>query len=212
MNYPPSTFAGRLIVGVGLIGWVFLLAGCGRPSVDVTPGATEPVDTEAPPTNLKTTVFQGISLPVADQGPCDSTGAVVSGFDRNPVGASLAAINATVRMSIAPDGEWTLIGQQMLAPGLGRDQWATARSQISITKPITANAPRIAGYHVVAYTPDRAEVAIFTIQSDRSLTRNAATVIWRVGDWKLLLPNQSRSSPVETVTALPANIVPLQLP
>ncbi|MEU6585886.1 hypothetical protein [Nocardia sp. NPDC046763] len=212
MRYSPSTVIGKLTLSAGLLGSTILLAGCSHHSTDPAPGTATTANIDAQPSNLKATVFQGISLPVADQGPRDNSGAVVSGFDRSPVGAALAAINATVRISVATDSEWALIGQRMLAAGPGRDAWAIARSQISITDPITASAPRIAGYRVVIYAADRAEIAIFTIQSDQSLTRNAAIVIWQDGDWKLLLPGHLQSSPVQTVTALPSNLIPLPLP
>ncbi|MEV6096187.1 hypothetical protein [Nocardia sp. NPDC051981] len=212
MRYSPSTVMGKLTLSAGLLGSTILLAGCSHHSTDPTPGTATTANIDSRPSNLKKIAFQGISLPVADQGPRDTSGAVVSGFDRNPVGASLAAINATVRISVATDSEWALIGQRMLASGPGRDAWAIARSQISITDPITASALRIAGYRVVNYAPDRAEIAIFTIQSDQSLTRNTATVIWQDGDWKLLLPGHPQSSLVQTVTALPSNLIPLPLP
>ncbi|MFE3795777.1 hypothetical protein KHQ06_24455 [Nocardia tengchongensis] len=203
---------GTLTLSAGLLGSSILLAGCSHHSTDPVPGTATTANIDAPPSNLKANVFQGISLPGADQGPRNNSGAVVSGFDRSPVGAALAAINTTVRISVATDSEWAPIGQRMLASGPGRDAWAIARSQISITDPITANAPRIAGYRVATYTADRAEIAIFTIQSDQSLTRNAAIVIWQLGDWKLLLPSQLQTSPVQTVTALPSNLIPLPLP
>lgn len=212
MNHPRSTLTFRAALWAGLFGWCILLAGCSQPTTtSVVQSPSEIADLESRPTNLKTTLFQGISLPVADQGPHSASGAVASGFDRNPIGASLAAVQATVRMSVATDTQWVLVGQQMLAPGLGRDAWATARSQISVTDPIAINAPKIADYRVVNYTPDRADVAIYTVQSDGSITRNSATVIWQAGDWKLLLPTQPQSSPVATVTDLPTNLIPLSL-
>ncbi|MGW5110589.1 hypothetical protein [Nocardia sp. NPDC004123] len=212
MNHPPSTLTFRATLWAGLVGWGILLAGCGQhPSNAVVHNPPEIIDLEARPTNLKAMLFQGISLPVADQGPHIASDAAASGFDRNPIGASLAAIQATVRISVATDSQWVIVGQRMLAPGLGRDAWATARSQISITDPIAVNAPKIAGYRVVNYTPDRADVVIYTVQSDGSITRNSATVVWQAGDWKLLLPAQPQASPVAAVTDLPTNLVPLSL-
>ncbi|MFE3228577.1 hypothetical protein [Nocardia sp. NPDC059228] len=212
MNHPPSTLTSRATLWAGLLGRCILLAGCSQPTTtSVVQPPSEIVNLESRPTNLKTTLFQGISLPVADQGPHSASGAVASGFDRNPIGASLAAVQTTVRMSVATDSQWVLVGQQMLAPGLGRDAWATARSQISITDPIAVNAPKIAGYRVVNYTPDHAEIAIYTIESDHSITRNTATVVWQIGDWKLLLPTQPQSSPVTTVAELPTNLIALPL-
>ena len=211
MRYQPSTLISTLALSAGLIGSTILLTGCSNHSSVPAQGITPPANINYRPAGLKATVFQGISLPVAEQGPRVYSGAVASGFDQSPVGAALAAINATVRISVAPDSEWALIGQRMLAPGPGRDAWAIARSQISITDPITANVPKIAGYRVVTYDPDRADVAIFTIQSDQSITQNTATVLWQDGDWKLLLPGRPQTSPVHTVTVLPSGLIPLPL-
>lgn len=211
MNHLSRLFL-RAVFGAGVIGWALLCAGCTRHTTNAEPGGTDTPHLDAPPTNVKAILFQGISLPVADQGPHDQAGAVVSGFDRNPIGAALAAIHATVRMSVATDSQWAIIGQQMLAPGAGRDAWAVARAQISITDPIATNPPTIAGYRVVNYTPSDADVDIYTVQPDRSITRNNAHVIWQNSDWKLLLPNQSRSSSVTAVVSLPVDLIRLSLP
>ncbi|MFB7718216.1 hypothetical protein [Nocardia sp. NPDC056100] len=191
--------------------WALLCAGCTQHVTSPGPSATADADLNERPANLKSVLFQGISLPVANQGPRSQDGAVVSGFDRGPIGAALAAIQATVRISVATDSQWAAIGQQMLAPGLGRDAWAVARAQISITAPITGTAPLIGGYRIVHYSSTDAAVDIYTTQSDRSITCNTAQVIWQGNDWKLLLPNQPHSAAVTAVPALPADAIALPL-
>ncbi|WP_084525399.1 hypothetical protein [Nocardia vaccinii] len=167
-------------------------------------------DLHAEPRHPRSTVFQAITLPAADQGPRRDDGTVAAGFDHTPVGAALAAIQASVRMSVAPDTQWPTIGQRMLAPGPGRDAWAVARAQISITAP--ADTPlRLQGYRVHSYTPGRAEIAIYARQPDTSLTCNTETVIWQNSDWKLLLPDQLRTQAVTSVPAVPADMVALTL-
>ncbi|WP_327100327.1 hypothetical protein OIE68_17055 [Nocardia vinacea] len=172
--------------------------GSAQPSATVTVTA---------PTGLRWQSFQGVDLPVADQGPERIEGPVASGFDRSPVGAALAAIHSTVRMSIGTDSQWPTVGQRMLAEGPGRDTWATARAQISITAPITSGAPKVAGYVIAHYTLDATDVDIYTIHPDNSITRNNAHVLWQGGDWRLHLPGNATLPLVTTAAVLPADIV-----
>ncbi|MFF3224078.1 hypothetical protein ACFYV7_14900 [Nocardia suismassiliense] len=165
--------------------------------------------TSAVPTALRWQPFQGVNLPVAAQGPRRIDGAVATGFDRNPVGAALAAIHATVRMSIASDSQWPAVGAHMLAPGPDRDHWATMRTQISITAPITDGAPKLLGYTVSGYSDDDAGIDIYSIHPDNSLTRNSTRVIWQADDWRLRPPDDRTTSPVSAVDLPPADMVAL---
>ncbi|MBF6245802.1 hypothetical protein IU471_19760 [Nocardia elegans] len=193
---------------IGLLG-IATFTGCTTPGDHTTPPATSslPADIHAAPTNVTTTLYQGISLPVSDQGPHTLTGAVAAGFAHSPVGAALAAIHALVRISVAPDDQWATVGQQMLAPGAGRDAWAVARAQMSITTPVTGPPPKILGYRITGYTPARADTAIYTQQPDTSLTCNTATAIWADGDWKLLLPDGNHPALVTAPNALPTDTI-----
>ncbi|MBY8862040.1 hypothetical protein K7711_36575 [Nocardia sp. CA2R105] len=189
------------------------ITGCTGPTQPQQPPhiTTTQVDPQAGPSHLGSTVFQGITLPVADQGPRSDDGTLATGFDHSAVGAALAAIHATVRMSVATDDQFAAVGQHMLAPGPGRDAWALARAQISITGP-AAIAPELAGYCVRTYTPERATIAIYTREPDASLTCNTAIVMWQNGDWKLLLPATPSAPTVIAVPAPPADMIALALP
>lgn len=182
-------------------------------------GNTDPADSTdhgisttvltAAPTALRWTTFQGVELPLGSEGPHQIDGAVATGFDRRPAGAALAAIHATVRMSIATDNQWPLVGQRMLAAGPGRDAWATARAQISITAPITSGPPKVLGYIVSHYSPDAANVEVYSLYPDNSVTANHTQVIWHGEDWRLQLPSNPTSSPVTALTEPPAEMVAL---
>ncbi|WP_308165647.1 hypothetical protein [Nocardia noduli] len=167
------------------------------------------VDTTAPPTGLRWQSFQGVDLPVTDQGPRRVEGAVATGYEHSPAGAAVAATQATVRASIATDTQWPGIGARMLAPGAGRDDWATARAQISITAPIAEGAPRLLGYVVSRYSDEAAEVEIYSLHPDNSVTRNHAAVLWQYSDWRLTLPDpaSSASPPVTAVAVPPPDLV-----
>ncbi|WP_084510470.1 hypothetical protein [Nocardia lijiangensis] len=159
------------------------------------------------PTGLHWQSFQGLELPVTDQGPQHADGAVVRGFERSPAGAALAAVHASVRMSIALDSAWAAVGQQMLAPGPGRDAWATARAQISITAPITEGAPKLLGYRVTRYTPDASDIEVYSLHPDNSATCHDTQVLWQREDWRLHLPENPTTSPITAVTSPPTDMV-----
>ncbi len=169
-------------------------------------------DIHAAPTGLRWRPFQGVDLPVTDQGPHHSDGLVVAGFDRSPAGAAVAAAQASVRVSIATDSQWPQIGARMLAPGAGRDAWAVARAQISITAPITSGAPRPLGYVITHYTPEASDVDLYSRHPDNSVTRHHTTVLWQYDDWRLALPALTPTArPVVTaVENLPPELIAFQ--
>lgn len=199
------------VAAVMLAALLTVATGCASADTDRT--TTSPTSA-APlaPSGVSWRSWQGIELPVAVQGPRLIDGAVASDFDRSPAGAALAAIHATVRMSLAPDGQWPQVGQRMLAPGPGRDKWATARAQVSITGPASDSAPHILGYILTAYTLTEARVEIYSAYADDSVTRNTATVIWAVDGWRLLLPDPVTESPVTAVDSAPTDMIPLIRP
>ncbi len=183
-------------------------AGCGT-STHHEPAPAR-ADAHAGPTHLHWVSFQGVQVPVGDQGPKHVDEPIATGYDSSPAGAALAAIESTIRMSIADDTQWTQVGQQLLAAGTGRDRWATARVQVSITSPVPAGAaPRVVGYAVTDYSATRADVAVYTRQTDGSLTRNATTVVRHEDTWLLDLPANPDSPPVAAVTHTPADMVHL---
>jgi hypothetical protein len=198
-------------IGVAVLAFTGPLAvtvlACG--SENTPPTQPTSTATTADPTGLRWQPFQGVDLPVAEQGPRRTEGPVASGFDRSPAGAALAAIHSTVRMSIATDSQWPVVGQRMLAPGPGRDGWATARAQISITTPITIGAPKFLGYVIARYTLDATDVDIYTIHPDNSVTRNSTHVLWQGNDWRLRLPDNPTVAPVAAVVVPPVDMVAL---
>ncbi|MFI6217031.1 hypothetical protein ACIBCD_33955 [Nocardia brasiliensis] len=162
-----------------------------------------------PPTVLRWVPFHGVDLPVTDQGPASLDGAVARGFDHGPAGAALAAIHSTVRMSLATDNQWARVGQHMLAPGPGRDHWATLRVQISITSAPARDIPELLGYRITHYTPAAADVEIYSLFPDNSLTCNRTQMIWHDEDWRLLLPEDSHINPVSSIDRPPTEMVAL---
>ncbi|MFD4351562.1 hypothetical protein ACFWPX_03335 [Nocardia sp. NPDC058518] len=198
----------RGAIALVMLAGLLATTGCGTTDPDqTTTSTTSPASLV--PSGLSWRSWQGIELPVAQQGPRLIEGAVASDWDRSPAGAALAAIHTTVRMSVAPDGQWALVGQRMLASGPGRDKWATARAQISITSPAAETVPTILGYLIATYTDTEARIDIYATYPDHSITRNTATVVWTADGWRLLLPDPVIESPVTAVDSVPASIVRL---
>ncbi|WP_040815771.1 hypothetical protein [Nocardia concava] len=170
-------------------------------------------DAPAQPTGIRWTDYQGVAIPLTDQGPRTYTPSVAAGFDPSPVGAAVAAIVHTIRMSLAADGAWAQIAAAELAPGPGKDDWATARVLFSITRPAEpSSAPRILGYDVDQYTPGkRAEVTVFTAYPDASLAATRTVVVWMGEDWRLQLPDpHSTQRLVQTISRIPDSAVRLE--
>ncbi|MGW4368085.1 hypothetical protein ACWEKT_20820 [Nocardia takedensis] len=185
------------------------LLACGADTRESSRPPAPASDIRVPPTGLRWEPFQGIDLPVTDQGPHRFHGAVAAGYDRSPAGAAVAATQATVRASVATDPQWPQIGAHMIAPGPGRDEWALARAQISITAPVTEDAPRLLGYLVTRYSAEAADIEIYSLHPDHSLTRNHAAVHWQYDDWRLALPDPTVTAPppVAVVTGPPPDLV-----
>ncbi|MEV0768511.1 hypothetical protein [Nocardia salmonicida] len=200
----------RNTVALIMLAGILTVAGCADTDSDHVTTAPMPA-VPLIPSGLSWRTWQGIDLPVAAQGPRLVDGALATDFDHTPVGAALAAIHATVRMSVAPDGQWASVGQRMLAPGPGRDRWATARAQISITSPAGPDTvPTILGYVVATYSDTEARVDTYSTYPDHSITRNTATVIWATDGWRLLLPESVAESPVTAADSAPAAMIALK--
>ncbi|MFD5179435.1 hypothetical protein ACFWM1_26750 [Nocardia sp. NPDC058379] len=205
---PPQPDSHGAVAVMMLAALLSVATGCTGTDTDRTATATTS-SVPLVPSGVSWRSWQGIELPVAEQGPRLIEGAVASDFDRTPAGAALAAIHATVRMSLAPDGQWPQVGQRMLAPGPGRDKWATARAQISITGPASDSRPTLLGYTLAAYTLTEARVDIYCSYADHSMTRSTARVVWVVDGWRLHLADPVTESPVTAVDSAPADLIPL---
>lgn len=159
------------------------------------------------------TSFAGVKVPAADEGPRNNRyQSVPTGYARTGAGAALAAISATIRMSVADDNTWPRVVGTLVAPSEARDQWSVNRVQISITQPVPKDkAPRVIGYTVESFTPDKATIGIVDRQSDDSLTKTTTTVKWVVsGDWLLELPPvDNTTNRVQALDAPPASMIHL---
>ncbi|OZC62817.1 hypothetical protein CH267_00210 [Rhodococcus sp. 06-621-2] len=209
------TRAARWLAAAAIAGLV--VGGCGsaenEPTVDSPQGAVTAPDLTSPPSNVRWQDYQGIALPVADQGPDNNSGAgPVSGFAHTPQGAVLAAVQQSVRVSVAPDHQWPAVLGAAAAPGESRDSFAINRQLLSIiAPPVAEERPAITGYTITDYTDNGARVTIFTTFPDDSIAASDTDVIWSGDDWRLLLPDAADTSVrVRSVTDIPSGVITLE--
>ncbi|MBB5915754.1 hypothetical protein BJY24_004666 [Nocardia transvalensis] len=188
---------------------VLAAAGCGGDDG----GASRP-DPARPPSGVRWQPYQGVALPVTDQGPRNDSDGAATGFDHTPSGAAVAAITHSVRLSVATDNQWSAVVAREVVPGPARDDWSVNRVQLSITGPAAQQyAPRVLGYRVTDYTQDRSTVDVYTEYSDGSRAVNHTTVEWFAEDWRLRLPDPDAAArPVESIDQTPTDIVTLEAP
>ncbi|WP_232236230.1 hypothetical protein [Nocardia sp. BMG51109] len=188
---------------------VLAAAGCGG-----SDGDESRPDPARPPSGVRWQPYQGVPLPVTDQGPKNDSEGAATGFDHDPPGAAVAAITHSVRLSVATDGQWSTVVARELVPGPARDEWSVNRVQLSITGPAAEQyAPRVLGYRVTEYTQDRSSVDVYTEYSDGSRAVNHTTVEWFAEDWRLRLPDPDAiTRPVDAIDQLPADVVTLEAP
>lgn len=189
------------------------VVGCGSDDTAPAGPSSSAVPVNAAPTGLAWTTFNGMSIPTASQGPHILDDVAPHGFDRTPPGAALAAINATIRLSVAFDDQWPAVVRTSIAPGGARDRFIADRIQLSTTTPVPAGqAPKVVAWKVTDYTPARAAVDIFTVYPDRSMAVNHVIEVWTgLGDWGRVLPDATATtSAVSSITAIPGDAVQLK--
>ncbi|TSD94825.1 hypothetical protein FOS14_19475 [Skermania sp. ID1734] len=192
---------------------VALAAGCGSEDGSTDAGTTD--QHRAAPSEVRWVDFQGMRIPQATQGPRNPDPVHPSGFERSEVGAALAAINATVRVSVASDDQWAEIVRLNTVSGEGRDWFIQNRIQVSIARTVTSGeAERVVGYRVRAYNEWGANVDIYTETADDSMLVTYTQVEWVPAqqDWGLVLPGPSDPTAENrkaTITELPSDAVQL---
>ena len=190
-----AVIAAALVAGV---------SGCGDSSGPQSGAASSAPNTTAAPAKLSWTDWQGARLPVsAVDGPAKVDGDVATGYSHTPQGAVLAAVQDTIRLSLAPDTSWAKVANTLAAPGAGRDTYAVNRALVSVTGPAPAGtAPVVKGFAVRSYTDTRAQVAV-AVSQNNALTTATQTVVWDGTDWRLLLPDpghQNGATPLASLT------------
>jgi hypothetical protein len=143
----------------------------------------------APPAGVSWRVWRTIAMPYsADAGPARVEGDVASGFARTPVGALLAAVQASSRKAAAGEPGWRDVALRMLAPGAGRDAWIAARGRVQHPDvPGSGTFAQVSGFQFVSWTATDAVVQLASRNPDGSFGVVTLHLAWVDGDWRLVL-------------------------
>jgi len=205
------------VAALGVLAIVFGFAFACSPDADDPASAGEGVDLTAPPAEVTWSPYKGIELPVsAVSGPTGQDSGAPTGYEHSPQGAALAAIQTTVRISVADDATWPDLVRVAVAPGPGRDAFSVNRVQLSVQGEADAETkPTIRGYRIADYAEDKATVEVVASYPDDSIAETSVSVIRRDDDWKVVLPDPADTErPASTVelAELPPDLVALEAP
>lgn len=137
----------------------------------------------------------GLQTPTAAAGPHE-TAPVPHDFDDNPHGAVLAAIVGQVWMAGADDDLWPEVSRTLLEPGKGRDQWAQARSLMSVDGTVD-NQAEFTGFRFGDYSDEKATVVLATHWPDGKDMAYPVQLSHSTGEWRVVLPEQGKEPDME---------------
>jgi hypothetical protein len=182
--------------------------GAGRPATP-TPMASMPAPARAveaavedvapllsaPPVTWR--LFSGVALPYSSTaGPRSVDGPVYAGYERSQTGALIAAAQLGTRYLLTSGDGWREVAERQVLPGVGREVFLAARAEVDDLDVPPGTYGQLAGFRVVAFTPD---VAVICFVSRFSLTgqlqATTTTVKWTGGDWRLELQPDGGPSP-----------------
>ncbi|MGO3084474.1 hypothetical protein [Ancrocorticia populi] len=134
----------------------------------------------------------GIAAPMSDNDGPASTDPVPHGYAPSPQGAVLSAINGQIQMATADDATWPDVSTYLLAPGPGRDQWAQARSLVSVSGEV-ADPARFVGFKVTEFNEEKAQVVLASELPDGQLVAYPVQMERLNQTWRLILPTQEEA-------------------
>jgi len=210
----PARLRARAAVLVGVVVAV-LSAACGGPgpgpggNPDAGTGTTV-VDTTAVPAQPRWEPYRGVAVPYSSDGPTTLDALAPTGYVHTPQGAVVAAMQAQVRLALAPDIAWATVSARLLAPGPGRDAYAITRVMASVTAEADpATTAHYAGFRITDYRDTTAVVWLATRMPDRTLSASPSRMVWLAGDWKLALPDPNGADSSTGDQAIATAPVPL---
>ncbi|MFI7524481.1 hypothetical protein [Nocardia salmonicida] len=195
----------------GLAAVLLTVTGCGGGEDASSPPTATGPDINQAPASVTWRKWQGVALPIGAKDGPKRTDVAATGYTPTPQGAALAAIQHSVRTSLAPDDSWPKIAAQSLAEGPGKNEWVTARVLVSIKKTDPAVAPKISGYKITDWTPDRSSITVFTTYPDASVLATDTVVVWIADDWRLLFNDPATKTVFQhDIPSVPADAVRLE--
>jgi hypothetical protein len=174
---------------------VLVLAACGSGNDgDPATGTDTPApDLYSAPAELTWREIAGVSVPTSRvDGPAAGTSVNRSGYSQSPQGAVLAAIIGQTALAVADDRSWPEVVNTVTAPGQGRDEFAAARTAVTVSGSVPADsAPKFVGFEVTDYSSDPLSAAVSiaqTIGTDDQLYAYPVALQWISDDWRIVLP------------------------
>lgn len=178
---------------------VLVLAACGS-STDNAPGTAEDPapDLRSAPAELTWREIAGVSVPTSRvDGPFAGTSVNRSGYSQTPQGAVLAAIIGQTALAVADDRAWPEVVNTVTAPGPGRDEFAAARTAVTVSGSVPADAaPTFVGFEVTDYQGDPLTAAVSVAQTlgeDGQLYSYPVALQWLGNDWRIVLPTSEEN-------------------
>ena len=182
----PHASRARRITAGALVAVAVTLTACGNTDTEDT--AAEPDQTTTSPELTWEDGPAGLQTPQSDAGP-HKTKPVPHGWDPTPHGAVSAAIAGHVWMAGADDATWPEVATTMLEPGPGRDQWAQARSLVSVNGTVEERT-EFTGFKIADYTDNAATIVLATKWPNGDTLAYPVQVSHSTGDWRVVVPEQ----------------------
>lgn len=147
---------------------------------------TQQVPTTAPP-GVRWELFQAIALPTsATAGPLVQHGEQRSCYAHTPVGAMIAALQISARLTYS--SQWRVILDQQVVDGPGKTALARERASTGARPPLPAGeVAQVAGFRFITYSADTAVISLLLRLAPSTYAESTLTVKWQDGDWRLEL-------------------------
>lgn len=188
--------AHKLALSIATALMVAAMSGCGAEE----PAGPAPWDVSAAP-DARWESVAGIAAPMSDNDGPAAMEPVPHGYSPSPQGAVLAAINGQIQMATSPDETWPYVSQYLLAPGEGRDQWAQARSLVTVSGEV-AEPAEFVGFHIANFSDREATVVLATRWPSGEMTAYPVQLTRMSDTWRLVLPPQDETVDVEEIDSL----------
>lgn len=128
-------------------------------------------------------------------GPTKVSGPVHAGYAHTQDGAVLAALNIATRYAFTPSSGWLKVTTAQVEPGKGRDAFVKSRSKLGLPSTPAGGWGQTVGFQVVDYTATRAVISEAIGFASGALQARTLTIVWRDGDWHLVLQPDGDPSP-----------------
>ena len=132
-------------------------------------------------------------------------------YPRTMDGAVMAAIDSQTLLDSADNKHFGDIARDYFAVGDGLTAYLNARRQINVIgAPDKSKLPHIKGFRFLTYTTSAADVEVFFVQPDQSITGLTRHLVWLADNWLVQVPDPNApDKPMKAYGTLPADMNPL---